>query len=89
MVTGMVVYTRNKLKGMPYLAMWAMTFIGTLIVHGITLATRWFQISDMPILQAFNLIILPSLLLNMILAAPFYAIVRDLADWLYPVEVTV
>ena len=88
-VIGIGLYIRGKLRGMPYLAMWVLTFVGTIIVNGLALMARWFQISDLPVLQAVNLIILPGLLLNILLAAPFYAIFRDLANWLYPVEVTV
>jgi hypothetical protein len=88
-VTVMIIYMRNKLRGMPYLAMWTVTFLGTIIYHGITLAARWFEIPDLHLYQALNLIVLPSLLLNMLLAAPFYAIIRDLANWLYPVEANV
>jgi hypothetical protein len=35
------------------------------------------------------LIILPSLLLNIILAAPVYAVIKDLAEWIYPEEIKV
>ena len=89
LVTSVVIIARQKLWRVPYLAMWAMTLSGTLIVQGITLAGRWLAGAEIPFLQAFNLIILPSLLLNLLLAAPVLALVRDLANWLYPTEIEV
>ena len=89
LVTGVVAISRFKIWKAPYLAMWAMTFVGTIIVHGVTLAGRWLGGVEIPFLQAFNLIILPSLLINLLLAAPVYALVRDLANWLFPLEIEV
>lgn len=88
-VTAIVVFVRNKIRGMPYLAMLAMTFLGTVFIQGLSLLARWFEVSSISVLQAFNLIILPSLLLNILLAIPVFAIVKDFANWLYPVEVSV
>jgi hypothetical protein len=39
-----------------------------------------------PMTSAMNLILLPGLLLNLILAIPVFSIVHDLAGWLYPEE---
>jgi hypothetical protein len=89
LVTLIVAFVRFKIWKAPYLAMWAMTLTGTIIVQGTTLVARWLQGADIPFLQAFNLIILPSLLLNLLLAAPVLALVRDLANWLYPQEIEV
>jgi hypothetical protein len=41
---------------------------------------------SMSLTQVLNLILLPSLLLNLILAIPVYSIMHDLARWLYPEE---
>jgi hypothetical protein len=89
LVTLIVTYVRFKIWKAPYLSMWAMTLLGTITVQAITLAGRWLEGAEIPFLPAFNLIILPSLLLNLLLAAPIYALVRDLANWLYPQEIEV
>jgi hypothetical protein len=88
-VTAIVAIARRKLWKVPYLAMWTMTLIGTVIVQVITLLGRWLEGADIPFLQAFNLILLPSLMLNLLLAAPVLALVHDLANWLYPQEMEV
>ncbi len=88
-LTAIVVIARRKLWKAPLLTMWAMTLIGTVVVQGITLVGRWLDGADISLLRAFNVIILPSLLLNLLLAAPMLAAVRDLANWLYPKEMEV
>jgi hypothetical protein len=45
--------------------------------------------SLIPVLESVNLIILPSTLLNLILAIPVYALISDLANWLYPQELEI
>jgi rod shape-determining protein MreD len=70
----------------PWLAMLAATFIGTLVVQLVSIITRVVTGVDIPITSALNLILLPGLLLNLILAIPVYSIVHDLAGWLYPEE---
>ena len=86
-VAAIVIYTKQRFWKAPYLAMWAMTLVGTVIIQSVSLAVRWFEGADINVLSVFNLIILPSLVLNLLLAAPIYALVRDLANWLYPAEV--
>ena len=70
----------------PFLAMLAATFVSTIIAQIISLASRLVMGISLPILDAFNLILLPSLLLNLILAIPVYSIMHDMANWLYPEE---
>jgi rod shape-determining protein MreD len=73
----------------PFLGMLMVTFIGTLLVHGISWLARWISGVYIPFDQVLNLIIIPSLLLNIILAIPIYYAIRDLAGWLYPGEIVV
>jgi rod shape-determining protein MreD len=70
----------------PFLAMLAATFIGTLVVQSASFIVRTISGVNISMISAFNLILLPSLLLNLILAIPVYSIIRDLAGWLYPEE---
>jgi hypothetical protein len=39
---------------------------------------------DMPVEDVLGLLVLPGVLLNMLLAIPVYAIMRDLSHWVYP-----
>jgi hypothetical protein len=40
--------------------------------------------TSLPFLNALNLVTLPSVVLNLLLAIPVYAIISDLAKWIYP-----
>jgi hypothetical protein len=89
LTTFLAVILRRRVWKVPVLAMLATTFIGTLVVQGASWLARWLSGTLIPLVQVFNLITLPSLLLNLLLAVPVYVVVRDLANWLYPEEIEV
>jgi rod shape-determining protein MreD len=68
----------------PLLAMFSITFLGTIIVSGLSLGVLRFAGVPLPISDVLGLLTLPSVLLNMLLAIPIYAVMRDLARWVYP-----
>jgi hypothetical protein len=69
--------------------MLATTFICTLIVQLISLSARLITGVSIPLMSVLNLIILPSLLLNLILAITVFSIMHDMANWLYPEKLEV
>jgi hypothetical protein len=77
---------KRRIWKAPYLAMLAATFIGTLIVQLVSLSARLVTGINIPITSTLNIIFLPGLLLNLILAIPIYSIMHDVAGWLYPEE---
>ena len=42
--------------------------------------------TPLPIGDSLGLIVLPSMLLNLLFAVPVYVIMRDLAQWISPVQ---
>lgn len=68
----------------PLLAMFSVTFLGTVILNILTLINLRFSVGSISLLDAFGLVILPSVLLNLLFAIPAYAVMRDLAHWMYP-----
>ena len=68
----------------PLLAMFSITFLGTVIVSGLSFGVLRFADVPLPIDDVLGLLTLPSVLLNMLLAIPVYAVMRDLARWVYP-----
>ena len=72
----------------PILAMFLTTFWGTLIYHGLSYAALQIFGTRFSILDSLDIIIIPSALLNLILALPMYALMKEIADWLYPVQIT-
>ncbi|MBU1662716.1 MAG: hypothetical protein KKD28_14735 [Chloroflexi bacterium] len=89
MITGLVLIVKRRVWQVPILAMFAMTFVGTLF--NLTLSALAVSLggATLPLLDTLRLIILPSLILNLLLAAPIYAMVRDLAEWVYPEEIKI
>jgi cell shape-determining protein MreD len=78
---------RRRAWQLPIVAMFITTFFGTALIHGLSLLAIWLGSTSLPLLQSLNLITLPSLLLNLLLALPVYILVNDLADWVYPKKI--
>jgi hypothetical protein len=86
---GIALLLKRRIWKMPFLAMLAATFTGTLVVQVISLAARFVTGVTLPVLEVLNLILLPSLLLNLILAIPIFSIMHDISGWMYPEELEV
>ncbi|MEW6403734.1 MAG: hypothetical protein AB1649_18215 [Chloroflexota bacterium] len=70
----------------PLLAMFSVTFAGTIFIQMLTYLYLSFSGTPLPLGDVLGLVTLPSLLLNMLFAIPVYAFMRDLARWVYPAE---
>jgi hypothetical protein len=70
----------------PLLAMFSVTFIGTLFIHSLSFVFLSFLGTPLNFGDVLGLIILPSLLLNMLFSIPIYTFMRDLSRWVYPLE---
>lgn len=68
----------------PLLAMFSVTFLGTVVFYAISLTVLRLSGIDLPITDVLGLLALPGILLNMVLAIPMYAVMHDLARWVYP-----
>lgn len=68
----------------PLLAMFSVTFLGTIIVNILSLVVLQVFGVSIDVGNALGLVILPAVLLNMLYAIPVYAVMRDLARWTYP-----
>jgi rod shape-determining protein MreD len=89
LVIGIVMLLRQRVWQVPILAMYISTFFGTLITHLLTIVALRIMGTPLSIQEILNTITLPSLLLNLILALPVYALINELADWIYPEELEV
>jgi cell shape-determining protein MreD len=84
--TAMAVFLRRRVWKAPVLAMVGVVFAVTLFMHILTVLTLGLQGTLLPVIEVLNQVTLPSLLLNLILAVPVYAIIGDIADRFYPEE---
>jgi rod shape-determining protein MreD len=89
LAVAMALALRQRVWQVPILAMFVATFFGTLLTHVIAVLSLRFFGDQIPIGDAFSLVTLPSILLNLLLAIPAYALLSDLAHWLYPEELEV
>jgi cell shape-determining protein MreD len=72
----------------PLVALFLTTFFGSLLLPALTWAALQFEGVSLPLIESFNRVILPGALLNLLLAVPVYMIIADLAQAVYPEEVT-
>lgn len=77
----------RRVWDVPLLNLFAAVLVGTFIVHGA--AYGYIAILQTPVSleEALNLVILPSLVLNFLLALPIYGLMGEIARLLYPLEV--
>ena len=89
LATAIALLLRHQMWHVPILAMFVAVLAGTLVSHLVSMFALRLTGDPIPILQALNLITLPSAFLNLVLAIPAYALMGDLASWLYPEELEV
>lgn len=69
----------------PLLAMFLVSFVGTLVLHVLSLGSLRLLGIPFEVPEVLGLITLPGVLLNLLIAIPVYAVMRDVAGWVYPV----
>ena len=89
LATGIALLLRRQVWQIPILALIVAVLLGSLISQAVSLAALQVVGNPIPVLQSFNLVLLPSALLNLLFAIPMYALLSDLASWLYPEELVV
>jgi hypothetical protein len=77
---------RQRVWQAPLLAMFSVTFIGTLVMDILVLIVLNLLGTSLPIGDSLGLVILPGMLLNLLFAIPTYVMVRDLAQWVSPAQ---
>lgn len=80
---------RQRVWQAPILAMFIATFSITLLAHSITFIALRVSGVSLPLGQTLNLITLPSLILNLVIAIPAFYLIADLAKWLYPEQLEI
>jgi rod shape-determining protein MreD len=68
----------------PLLAMFVVTFLGTVGLYLLSFAVLRLAGVPLPLSDTLGLLTLPGVLLNLLLAIPAYAVMRDLSRWVYP-----
>lgn len=68
----------------PLLAMFVVTFLGTIVLYLLSFAVLRLAGVPLPLSDTLGLLTLPGILLNLLLAIPAYAVMRDLSRWVHP-----
>lgn len=79
-------YVFNRLWQSPLLSMLAITMVSSILLYILTITGLRLDGIEYPLQQSLNSVIIPSTFLNLFLAIPIYAIVRDLSRWIYRSE---
>lgn len=82
-------FIRRRIWKVPFLGMLTAIFISTMLTQVLSWLSRWVTGNYIPVEQVFVLIILPSTLLNLMVAVPAYFVLKDLAHRIYPDEIEV
>lgn len=89
MATLVALQLRSRVWQIPILALFTTILIGTVIVHALSFLVLQIGGVILDPGEAFNLVTLPSLLLNLLLAIPVFGVIGELAGWMYPTEIDV
>ena len=84
---GMALLLKKRVWQVPVFAMFIAVFVATALTHATALVALRLAGNPISWEEALNLITLPSILLNLLLAIPAYALMGEMADWLYPDEI--
>lgn len=77
---------RRRVWQAPLLAMFSVTFLGTLVMDLFILLVLNLLGTPLPFGDSLGLIVLPGMLLNLLFAIPVYVMIRDLAQWVGPAQ---
>lgn len=83
-MVGIAQMLQRRVWQAPLLAMFSITFLGTLILNGFSFAILRVGGVALALEEVLGLVILPGVLMNLLLAIPVYAVMRDLSRWVYP-----
>jgi len=88
-ITAIGNFIQARLWQIPLLNLLTTTIIGTLIIHSLTSVYLIVIGTAIALNDLFNLVILPSIFLNLLIALPVYGLMTAITNWIYPPEVEV
>jgi len=80
-------FLKKRIWQTPIMAMLASTLIGTLVMQVTSIFVLQITGVDLPLQESLQLVVLPSILWNLLLAIPVYTLVKELIYLVYPGEV--
>jgi cell shape-determining protein MreD len=81
---GLCQLLQTRIWQVPLFTLFSATLLGTLVIHLVSVIYLWLSSNPIDPLQAFNLITIPSILLNLILVLPINALIGEVNKLLNP-----
>jgi cell shape-determining protein MreD len=72
----------------PLLMMFMVTILGSILINGLSYMALAVSGVSIPFRTGLVQVIIPSTLINLLLALPMFSLVKDTAQWVYPIEVS-
>ena len=85
-IVGIALFLNRQIWQKSVISMLLLTFVGTLITQSLSYLAITLTHAIIPLGETLNLIVLPSLSLNMLLAIPVLTITQDIASFIFPQE---
>jgi hypothetical protein len=87
LVVALIIVLHTRIWQAPYWMLLASTFFGTVIVYGLDIFVLWLSGIGFGLEEAFSLIILPSVILNVLFILPVYLFIGEISKMVFPKEV--
>jgi rod shape-determining protein MreD len=84
MAAGLALLLKQRVWQVPILAMFIATFFATLLTHLLAMTVLRVLGTNLQVQQALSVVTLPSLILNLLVAIPVYALLTELTALVYP-----
>jgi rod shape-determining protein MreD len=81
---GLALLLKQRVWQVPILAMFIATFFATLLTQVLSVVVLRLMGTALPLQQTLSMITLPSMILNLLVAIPVYALFSELASLVYP-----
>ena len=79
----LAIVLQRRIWQVPMLAMFSVTFLGTLLLHAMSLLYISLSGTAFSLPDALGETTLPSVLLNLLIAIPIFGMMRDVARWVF------
>ena len=86
-IVGFVSMIQARLWQAPLLILFTAAFTGTFLINGLDFLYLWITGTPLVFEEVFNLVLLPSLILNVVFALPVFGLMGEIAKQVFPVEV--
>jgi hypothetical protein len=88
LVTIIAKWVNKRVWQSPLLMMFLVTMVCSIVSNGLSFVALALSGVSIPLKTGLVQVMIPSVLINLLLALPVFAIARDTAQWVYPLEVS-